>query len=294
LESEVISRIVAAERGRVRTFDAFEIRAGAATLTGVHGGAGPALVFLHAGVADSRMWQAQLEELASAHHVIAPDRRGFGRTRRVEETFSHVADLARVLDALGVSSATLIGCSQGGRVAIDFALEHPARVDALVLVGTALSGAESPPLPPPIAGLAARIGHAEAAGDLDAVNALEAHLWLDGPLEPEGRVGGAARALFLEMNAIALRAAPLGREEQPPPALPRLPALRIPTLVLCGDRDLPHIQDRSALIARTVPNARLQLLRGAAHLPNLEQPQEFTETLRAFATASGLAGIADR
>src|SRR3546814_9234692 len=107
-------------------------------LAGVQDGAADALrtpvIFLHAGVADGRMWQAQLDEFAPRHRVVAYDRRGFGKTRGQAETFSHIDDLLAVLDGLDIDQAALVGCSQGGRIAIDFARseEHTSELQSLM------------------------------------------------------------------------------------------------------------------------------------------------------------------
>ncbi|WP_372495126.1 alpha/beta fold hydrolase [Nocardioides pinisoli] len=113
------------------------VRSGGATLAGEVRGDGPALVFLHAGVADRRMWDGVVETVTDTHTTVAYDRRGFGGTPPHEETYSQTDDLLAVLDAAGVTQATLVGCSQGGKVALDFALAHPDRVAAVVLIAPA-------------------------------------------------------------------------------------------------------------------------------------------------------------
>ncbi|MCY1019237.1 alpha/beta hydrolase [Pyxidicoccus sp. MSG2] len=166
-------------------------------------------------------------------------------------------------------------------MALDFTLAHPERVRGLVLIAPAVSGAVAPAAPAPaVARLYASIEEAEARGEVERVNALEAHLWLDGPQGPEGRVGGAARALFLEMNGVALRAPSPGAAQEPPPALPRLGELRVPTRVVCGDLDVPHLKERCALLAHSIPGADLRMMPGCAHLPNLEQPRVFELLVR--------------
>ena len=268
----------------------FEVQSGEALLHGVHAGRGPALVFLHAAVADRRMWSAELEAFAPSHHVIAYDRRGFGETLPVDAPHSMTQDLARVLDALGVRTATLVGCSQGGRVALDFALEAPERVERLVLVAPAVSGAPQPPLSEHAAALVAGIEAAERAHDFARANALEAHLWLDGPASLEGRVQGPVRELFLAMNAITWHAPQVGHEQPPPPAWPRLAEVRAPALVLVGDHDLPHLVERCEHLARTLPDARLHVMHGTAHLPNLEQPEAFRMHLQHFVNSPSPSG----
>lgn len=245
-------------------------------------GQGPPLVFLHAGVADSRMWTAQLEAFAGAWRAVAYDRRGFGQTDPAPETYSQVGDLLAVVEALG-DGVVLVGCSQGGRVAIDAALARPDLVKALVLVAPAVGGAPAAEYPPAIAARLSDLDVAEADGNLDRVNALEAHLWLDGPLAEEGRVSGAARSLFLEMNGIALRSQDMGEAIEPPSqAYPRLAEISAPTLVVWGDLDFPHLQARCEHIARVLPNARRAVMPGAAHLPTLEQPEAFNRLLTDF------------
>ncbi len=263
------------------------VASGLAQLASEGAGAGMPVVFLHAGVADRRMWRDQLTALARAtdrYRAIAYDRRGFGETLHADERYSHVRDLLAVLDAWSTrEAAVLVGCSQGGRIALDAALAHPARIRALVLVAPAISGApDVASFPPAIQDWIDRVEQAEANADVDRINALEAHAWLDGPLAPEGRVGGAVRELFLAMNELALRAEQRGVAIEPPPAYPRLQEIAVPALVVWGDLDFPHIAERCEYLAARMPAARAHVLRNAAHLPNLEHPAEFNRALDDF------------
>lgn len=122
------------------------ISSGRAQLHADSAGSGAPVVLLHAGVADRRMWRDQVDALAAASfHATAYDRRGFGDSLHAEESYSQVGDLLAVLDHVAPGQAAiLVGCSQGGKIAIDFALAHAARVRALVLVAPAISGAPQP------------------------------------------------------------------------------------------------------------------------------------------------------
>lgn len=247
------------------------------------GADGLPLVFLHAGVADGRMWQPQWEAFADRHPCVRYDRRGFGQSRTLHPMpYSRTADLLAVLDGCGVQRAVLVGCSQGGRVALDLAVARPDRVAALVLVAPAVTGAPTPELQGPVKALAEAAEAAEAEGNLDTANLLEAHLWLDGPRAPRGRVTGPARELFLDMNAIALAAPDPGNAIDEPSAWVRLELIGRPTLVVWGDLDLPHLQDRCAALVQRIPGARGKLLAGTAHLPNLEEPARFNTALSEF------------
>jgi pimeloyl-ACP methyl ester carboxylesterase len=250
-------------------------------------GAGPVAAFLHAGVTDRRMWQEQVAALSGAqprYRAVAYDRRGFGETLHAEERYSQVDDLFRVLDAVAPGErAILIGCSQGGRIAIDAALADPARVRALVLVAPAISGApEITPVPSAIQAWIDKVELAEAAADIDRINALEAHAWLDGPLAKEGRVGGAVRELFLAMNDIALRAERRGTEIEPDAAYGRVREITVPTLLVWGDLDFPHIAQRCRYLAVQMPRVTTHPMPNTAHLPSLEHPAQFDSALVGF------------
>jgi pimeloyl-ACP methyl ester carboxylesterase len=97
-------------------------------------GDGPAVLLVHAGVADSRMWPGVAGQLAATHRVVTCDLRGFGKSPLPPERFSHAADLVALLDELGIERAAVVGASFGGYVALELALRAPGRVMALALL----------------------------------------------------------------------------------------------------------------------------------------------------------------
>ncbi len=258
------------------------VTSGGATLATETAGAGPAVLCLHAGVADRRSWRAVGADLASDHQVVAHDRRGFGDTVYEPEPHDHVDDLFAVMDSLGLDSAVLVGNSQGGRVAIDAALRHGARVDGLVLVSAAWTGAPTweQEMPEALARLDAALDDADEAGDVDVINRLEAWLWLDGWAGPEGRVDGPERALFLDMNRRALTATDPGELVDLPPAWPRLADLELPVTVVEGDLDLPWSLWKARQAVDAMPDAHLEVLAGVAHLAGLERPTQLATLVR--------------
>jgi pimeloyl-ACP methyl ester carboxylesterase len=238
-------------------------------------GGSPVVVLLHAGVADRRCWSPVAAGLAGPATVVAYDRRGFGQTAPSTTAFSHVDDLEAVLDEVGADRAWLVGNSMGGGLALDFVLTVPERVEGLVLLAPAVSGAPEPAWDAAIQPFEDGITRAWAAKDLDEVNRLETWLWLDGPAGPEGRVGGPARtlALALAMNRVIL-------ENDDPEeaggsnvdAWSRLGEVDVPGMVACGDRDISFLVTRSSEVARCLPRGHHRVLDGMAHLPSLEQP----------------------
>ena len=199
-----------------------QITSGKATLAAEsHGTGEPTVLLIHAGVTDQRSWSHVVDRLPD-HRCLTYDARGYGRTTyEPEDGWSYVGDAVAVLDAYDVDAAVVVGASKGGRTAIDLTLAHRERVRGLVLIGPAVSGApeqRSSRGPTPGGGAGRRRG----ADDLDEINRLEAHLWLDGPLADEGRVTGPVRDLFLEMNARALAAPDPGERAAAVPAWDRL------------------------------------------------------------------------
>ena len=273
----------------------FEIPFDGAVLRGEADGFGIPVVFLHAGVTDRRMWSEQMRALAEeGYHVISYDRRGFGETETGDVPFSHLVDLEAVLDRLSIHAAVLVGCSMGGALAIDFAIENPGRTIGLVLIGTAISGGDSAEIPEEVAELEDALDYASERGNLETVNRIEAHLWLDGPLSESGRVQGPARELFLKMNAIALHHPDLTQEEEPDDADLSLSTIAAPSLLVVGELDFPDIIARHEDLSEELENAFAVILEDTAHLPSLERPDLFNPLLLEFLEAvTGQADVGD-
>jgi pimeloyl-ACP methyl ester carboxylesterase len=266
-----------------------EITSGNATLAAEsHGSGAPDVLMIHAGVTDQRSWQHLVSRLQGDRRCLTYDTRGYGRTTyQPDEGWSYVDDAVAVLDAYAVEAGIVIGCSNGGRTALDLTLAHPDRVSALVLIAPAISGAPEPEFGPELDEIGAAYDAAVESGDHAELNRLEAWIWLDGPLVPEGRVQGPARDLFLDMNAIALEAADPGERREVDGAWPRLGDIGVPTLVLVGEHDLAHVRANSRHLAEAVPGVRLVELPGVAHLPHLENDDKTISEIAAFVASVG-------
>jgi 3-oxoadipate enol-lactonase len=245
-------------------------------------GAGYPVVFLHAGVADSRMWAPQAAGLGDHFDVIAPDMRGYGKSERPPTSWSPVDDVLALMDALRIREAPhVVGCSIGGGLAIDFALEHPERVSKLVLVGAGVSGQ---PYDDKYDELFAEVNAAEETKDVAVLNEAEMKLWLIGPGRKASQVDQRLRDLFLDMNGITLASdfASAPARKLDPPAFGRLAEIKAPTLVIVGDEDVAEIRDTADLLVSKIRGARKAVIHDAAHLPNLEHPEKFNRVLLNF------------
>jgi 3-oxoadipate enol-lactonase len=240
-------------------------------------GSGEPIVLIHAFSVDRRMWAPQIAALERRFRVIRYDLRGHGSSAAPSEPYAAHEDLRSLLDALGVTRATLIGLSAGSTLAIDFAIAYPDRVTRLVLASPGLNGhVPSPPLTwtAPVF---------EAAGKGDAEGA--ARLWAETPIMAVHGGGPAAAAVVrgLVMDNARLwtyRTNPASQLS--PPAIKRLPEITAPTLVILGDRDLPHIKEIAGLIAAGVRGARVVNVPGAGHLVNLDAPESFNSAVDTF------------
>lgn len=247
-------------------------------------GKGTPLVMIHAGVADSRQWNNEFEFFARNHQVLRYDMRGYGKSEPVDGKFNHMSDLASLLNTLELQGPlVLMGCSMGGGLAMDFALTHPSRMRALIMVGSGPSGLELDVLTP------AKFAEAEKAykaGDLDLVAEIETQIWFDGTERAPQQVNQAMRKLAYEMNRKALdhEAKKLGKRlpNTDVQAFDRLKELNIPVLVIVGAHDTPYILAAADYMIEKISSARKARIEDAAHLPNMDQPQEFQTIVNAF------------
>jgi 3-oxoadipate enol-lactonase len=241
-------------------------------------GSGPPVCLLHSGVTDSRAWDGQVARLAPSYTVVRYDIRGFGGSPLRPGPLSHLADLRELLDELGVEATTLVGNSFGGRIALEFALEHAARVTKLVLVAAALRDYG---WSDEMRTFAQAEDEAMERGDVDAAVELNLEMWAL-PHVREVVRPMVRRALEVQQAAYEGDSPPEPEPPLDPPALSRLGELRVPTLVVVGDRDVAQFRDMADLFAREIPGARLEVIERAGHLPGLERPDDFDRLLLEF------------
>lgn len=238
-------------------------------------GSGPAVVLLHSGVTDRGMWAAVSAGLEPTHRVVRPDLRGFGDTPIPGEAYADADDVAHLLDVLGIASATVVGASFGGRVALELATRHPDRVGSLVLLCTAYRGLEV--TDPVVQAFGAREDELLQAGDVDAASQLNVEMWVGPEASADTRADVARmqrRAFEVQLAADSLDPGPRPERVEVDPG-----AVAVPTLVVSGALDVAHHRDIATLLASEIPGAELVELAWAGHLPAVERPDEVTALL---------------
>ena len=243
-------------------------------------GTGPAIVLIHGGQLDSRMWDDQVPVLAHRFTVIRYDVRGFGGSGMPDRPYSDADDLDGLLGYLKIADAHVVGLSLGGRIAVDLAVAHPRRVRSLTLAGPGLAGHESP--------------NSQEA-DLRMWNLIQAarddgpesvtELWLKDPfMAPameQARLVSQLRRLARE-NAHCWLGNPVLQRSPKPLAATRLNEIKVPTLLVLGDRDVPQIKATIATLEKGIKGSKSVVIKGAGHMVNMEKPDEFNRALLNF------------
>ena len=241
-------------------------------------GAGEPVVLIHGGFGDRRMWDDQFEVLARDYQVLRYDHRGFGRSPAPDTTYSPVRDLIALLDRAEMDRAHIVGNSLGGALAITFAILHPERVRSLTVVASGADGFRYP------------------QSDIEAITEVVA--LMRGGKKEEALTKWLANPMLAVVNtepAVKEKVERMVREnagiwtmdawpQQPltPSARERLGRLRVPTLVVIGDRDAASVRRFADSTARMIPDAERVVMTGTDHLPHMEKPDEFNRMLLEF------------
>lgn len=237
----------------------------------VAGGSGPAVVLVHgAPTLDHRMWAGQAAAWSDRYTVVRYDLRGYGRSSLPEGPYRHCDDLAALVAALELGTVVVGGMSFGAAVGLDTALAHPDIVAGLILAPLAplpgWSWVEGFPLAP-------ALQLADTASTEEVVDALLAL-----PMNEPARNKPEAMSVLSEMassySGWHLTHRDPGQWAEPD-ALARLGEIRVPTLVVTGDRDVADVRMIADTVAAEAVDARHVVLAGVGHNPNLEAPAEF-------------------
>ena len=249
-------------------------------------GEGHPLVLLHGGLVDRRLWDDQFAVFAQHYKVIRYDMRGYGDSgllKKDTKPYSLRQDLHALLQFLGIEKTYLIGLSMGGGMAIDFTIEHPEMVDALITVGAGVSGFESED------GDKSRwdeVGEAFKKGDIARAVEITLQVWTDGPARTPEQVDGAVRERVRAMTTRNFNRPddedapePLSLE---PPANARLSEIHVPTLIVVGEEDVRDMLAIGDILEAGIAGAKKVVIPGTAHHLNMEKPGEFNRVVLDF------------
>lgn len=227
-------------------------------------GQGPAILFLHGGLGDVRLFEPQAHALSDAFRCVRHDLRLWGRSETPGMPFSWIDDSIGVLDALGIGQAAVVGLSFGGGIALDLALAHPDRVTALVHVAGGMSGTA----------VNAYSEEQQARADDDEM-AVDFEVWA--PLGADDTMRDLWRSTP-EAKGVPDGVEPLPRGVAQPEQL------RCPVLVILAGHDPPAQVEAGRELARRAPDARLVEV-DSDHYLTLREPELVTGLIRDFLAA---------
>jgi pimeloyl-ACP methyl ester carboxylesterase len=245
-------------------------------------GDGFPLVLSHAAFLDCRMFDELVDLLVPHYQVIRYDMRGYGQSSPVKGPLCRRQDLASLLDHLGVTRAHLLGCSNGGEICLDLALENPQLAASLTLVGSTPSGFRMEGAPPP---KLLEMMAAMQSGNLERVSELQIQIWLDSDSRQPDQVEPGLRLKALEMTRIPVKQNTfLAAGIQPlmpldPPAVNRLEEVTCPVMITAGSLDHPEVLRAAAEMTARIPNSRQFIFNDCGHVPSYEKPEFFAEKL---------------
>jgi len=260
-----------------------EVTAGLAEVNGTKlyyevKGQGHPLVFIHGGLLSSAEWDEQFHPFAEHYRTIRYDVRGFGKSETRKLPYSNTEDLSDLLRFLGIKKTYLVGGSMGGAIAVDFALEHPAMVDALILVGPSVGGWQYSPE------FGQRIYQIMLATVAEGAE-KGADLWLGVPYMIPAPQNPAARQrfrrLFIADSHGFLAPWYLARPLNPP-TLQRLSDLHVPTLIIMGQLEDSENLAVADTLATKITGAKKIIVPNAGHLVDMEKPEEFNRIVLDF------------
>jgi 3-oxoadipate enol-lactonase len=266
-------------------------------------GAGSPVVLVPGEVADSRIWNDQVAAFAERYQVVRFDLRGSGRSESGKEPFTYVGDMASMLRTLQVAPAYLVGIADGATLAVEYALEHPHKVEVLILVNTSVRGYVPETISPEdrarLAEVFSQMLEPALNPSPDVTLAERMKQFIEfGMSLPENALDRAearerARTMATE-NAQRLLAEPeLGHLRAhawlEPPAFQRLAELHVPTLILVGGPMLLGAPKAVEALSRAITGAQLVLMPAESTMINLNQPEAFNGIVLDFLEASNQA-----
>ena len=243
-------------------------------------GSGPqTVVLLHDGGAHSAIWDDVWPAFCKQFHTIRYDRRGYGKSPEATTWYYEIEDLATLLRHLKVARTVVVGSSHGGSMSIDFTLQYPQMVQQLVLVGAVVSGL---PYSDHFLNRGMQNSKPFEKNDVDAGLMNWAN---DKYLIAPGHDTARERLLeLLKNNPQDMTHNDYARSTQP--ALPRLSEIRVPTLILTGDADIPDVHAHAGAIEAGIHGSHRVVLTEVGHLMYLEKPEEFSKIVIGFIHAN--------
>jgi pimeloyl-ACP methyl ester carboxylesterase len=244
-------------------------------------GRGHPLVLVHGFSVDNRVWDDQFEVFAKRFKVMRYDVRGFGKSALpiVRKEYSHSKDLKALLKQFRISHAYIAGLSMGGRIALDFTLEYPEATKALILVDSTIGGFRD--WSKTWSELWESVWKEAKENCVEAAKEVMKNCPLFKPAFEKPDVAFRLTQMISDYSGWHfVNTDPLHSSD--PPAIERLQEIKVPSLIIVGERDLPDFHTIACILNKKIQNSKRIILKGAGHVSNMETPREFNEAILSF------------
>ncbi|MEJ7740994.1 MAG: alpha/beta hydrolase [Chitinophagaceae bacterium] len=249
-------------------------------------GQGDPLLLLHAGLQDHNMWKSQVDVLSRQFEVITIDLPFHGATTGEDTTILASDVIKAVMDSLHLQKVSLAGLSMGASVVQDFIIAYPAHVHKAILIASGVNGFERDhPVDSVSMKWWGKFQQALEVKDTAAAAAEFTKAWAEGIYRAADSLKAPVSQYVYNTTLKNLRAHkmagwPLLKSN--PTAFDRLSSIKVPVLVIHGDKDLPYVSKACEYLEQAVPGAKRVLLNDVAHMLNMEKPRELNELIRNF------------
>ena len=247
-------------------------------------GEGPAIILLHGFTGSHQDWALQIPVLSKKYQVVAMDHRGQGKSEAPSSPDDYsvsifAQDVCGLLQHLGISKACVGGHSMGGFMALEFALEHPEMVAALVLVDTSSGQWERDPEYEKVRAKLKELAQTEGMEAAFEYNAAHNAMMLERfEQHPELREISRKKMLQTSVNGYVHAGDAIWNWK---PVTHRLSEIKAPTLIVVGEEDVPFIK-ASQTMKESIANAEMVIIPEATHSPHEEAADAFNRVLMGF------------
>ena len=243
-------------------------------------GTGRTVVFIHGFSLDHRLWNPQFDEFALQYDCLRYDMRGFGRSSLPQKKakYSHQSDLLALLKELNVTEpVALVGLSLGGRVAVNFTLNYPEMVSALIIADGVVDGFDYRHM---------NFNHIYESGIKEGAQTAN-DKWIRHPIFEPAMKNNESAALLTEMLTGYsgwhwANRNPIAAPADKPDAIERLHEINAPTLIVLGENENKDFIEVAEIMNAGIPHSEKIYISGAGHISNLEQPEEFNKIVLSY------------
>ena len=278
--------MICALQSRGQNLSSGRINAGNLQVYYERSGSGPAILLLHAGLQDHTMWKEQVSALSAHYQVITPDLPFHGKTMGIDTSLLAQDVLHILLDSLHLQKVFIAGLSMGASVAEDFVIAYPERINKAVFVSAGINGYDKKqPIDSVSMGWYNAFAHALDTKDTVAATVEFTKAWAQGVYRNGDSLKAPVsryvyRTTLQNLRQHKMAGWPLLQNN--PPAVETIASIRVPVLIIEGDKDLPYIHVTSRYLEKNIPGAKRVVIEGVAHMLNMEKPSVVNKLLADF------------